>query len=423
MSLVAVDVDAARRDGFSLPNSALQGHGSERSKLVDRIPSIDVLRGVAMIVMALNHAQIYFSIHEAAMPSLMNSDLVFFFTRWVTGFCAPIFVFLAGLAAYLQLVRGKKSKAEQSRFLFTRGLWLVLLELTFINLDWFFAPSTPVLQVFWALGASMMMLSALIWLPLPVIAFISIALIGGHNAFDHVHAASLGHWANLWRLMHETGPLFFAGKPFALVAYPLIPWNGIMALGFCFGPIMVLPAARRIPITALCGVFSSLLFFGLRGLHLYGDPTLWNSSTDLANSLKSFLNVSHNPVSLQFCAMSLGVSLLLLAGFDSLLTSGRALWLRRSVEVYGRVPLIYYMLHIFVLHLLTILVSAATGHDWHLYVTPLLDRRSKIPAGYGFHLPVLYMIWIAVVASLFLPISVYARYKREHPEKRWLSYL
>lgn len=404
-------------------DAASQSRPGKAIKPAERVSSIDVLRGFAMILMALNHTQIFFFSGERAMPLLADSNLPLFFTRWTPGFCAPVFVFLAGVAAYLQLTRGK-TKAELSSFLFTRGLWLILLEVTLIGFGFFFTFTLPILQVFWALGISMVMLAALVRLPMPVVAAVGVAFVVGHNAFDHVHAASLGAWADLWRLFHETGPVFFAGHPIAFVAYPAIPWNGLMILGFCFGPIVTLPFARRIRITAVSGACLLVLFLALRGLHAYGDPTLWNSSVDGATSLKSFLNVSHNPVSLQFCAMSIGASLLSLSGLDSLLTAGRSTWLRKYVEVYGRVPLFYYLLHIYVLHVLSILVCAWMGHDWHVLTAPLAQRmKMRLPPGYGFSLPTVYLIWIAVVAALYWPSRQYARYKRAHPEKAWLSYL
>jgi len=395
----------------------------ETVKPLDRIPSVDVLRGLAMILMALNHAQIFFFAGERAMPLLPNSDLFLFFTRWTPGFCAPAFVFLAGVAAYLQLTRGK-TKAELSRFLFTRGLWLILLEVTTISFGVFFAFSIPVWQVFWALGISMVILAGLVRFPMPFIAAVGIAFVAGHNAFDHVHAASLGKWATLWRLLHETGPISFAGKPIGYVAYPAIPWNGLMILGFCFGRTLSLPPPRRIRFAMVSGLCSLTLFLVLRGLHAYGDPTTWTYSADLATNLKNFLNVSHNPVSLQFCLMSLGVILLSLAWLDFLLTAGKASWLRRYVEVYGRVPLFYYLLHIYVLHAVSILLCALLGHDWHILAAPLAQRmKVRLPEGYGFSLPAVYFIWIAVVTALFWPVRQYAKYKRAHPEKTWLSYL
>jgi uncharacterized membrane protein len=393
------------------------------TKPVDRIPSIDILRGFAMILMALNHAQIFLFSGENRVPPLADSDLFLFFTRWTPGLCAPVFVFLAGVAAYLKLTRGE-TKAGLSLFLFTRGLWLIFLEVTIINYGVFFAPSIPILQVFWALGISMVMLAGLVRLPMPVIAAAGIAFVFGHNAFDRVHAVSLGVWANFWRLLHETGLILFAGKPVALVVYPAIPWNGLMLLGFCFGKVVTLPASSRIRITATSGASLLILFLVLRGMHAYGDPTQWNSSSGIATGIKSFLGVSHNPVSLQFCTMALGGSLLFLAWLDSSLAAGRSCWLQQCVVVYGRVPLFYYLLHIYVLHALSIILCVLTGHDWHALAAPLPQRmRTHLPAGYGFSLPALYLIWIAVVTGLYWPIRQYSQYKRAHPANKWLSYL
>jgi uncharacterized membrane protein len=395
-------------------------HGATRP--VDRAPSIDVLRGAVMILMALDHTRDFFA-PQLAIGDLSDSPALLYFTRWITHLCAPTFIFLAGLAAYLQLTRGK-TKAELSFFLLTRGLWLILLEVTVNTYGWTFAVSMPVLQVLWAIGISMIMLAGLIWLPLTLIAATGLVLVAGHNVLDHLHADSLGAWANLWHLAHEPGFLVFAGRPVTYILYPTIPWNGVMALGFCFGRIMSLPAGRRIRITALCGTCLFALFAILRGLHAYGDPTVWTNSSGVATSIKVFLNVEKYPPSLQYCAVTLGVSLLFLASVDSLLKSGRASWLRRSVEVYGRVPLVFYIIHIYLIHAVALVLCALTGHDWHRLTMPVLElMRLGPPPGYGFSVPVVYLIWMMIVISLYWPVRRYADYKRTHPEKWWLSYL
>lgn len=412
-----------RESRLSSTHATSRSDAVEAASSSDRISSIDLLRGFAMILMALNHAQIFFFFGENRMPPLVDSGMFLFFTRWTPGLCAPVFVFLAGVAANLQLRRGK-TKAGLSLFLFTRGIWLILLEVTIISFGVFFAPTIPMLQVFWALGISMVMLAGLVRLPMPIVGAVGIAFVFGHNAFDHMHAASLGVWANSWHLFHETGLILFAGRPIALVAYPAIPWNGLMILGFCFGQVVILPPARRIRITAISGAFLLILFLVLRGMRAYGDPTQWNTANNIAIGIKSFLNVSHNPVSLQYCAMALGVSLLFLAWLDSLLAAGRSSWLRKYVEIYGRVPLFYYLLHIYVIHVLSIILCMSTGHDWHALIAPLPERmKTRLPAGYGFSLPVVYLIWISVVVALYWPILRYAKYKRAHPENKWLSYL
>ena len=388
-----------------------------------RLPFVDVLRGMAMIVMALDHTRIFFWGQEAGSRALATSDLSSFFTRWIPGFCAPIFVSLAGVAAYLQLTQGK-SKADLSRFLLKRGVWLILLEATVINFGWFLVPTLPVCEVFWAIGISMVMLAPLIRLPIPIIAAVAVAFVAGHNMFDHIHLGSSERWGNLWHLLHEQGFLVFGGKPIAFVVYPAIPWNGVMALGFCFGKILTLPARRRVRATAVCGALLLVLFIVLRGLNGYGDPAIWRSSPHVASRIKSFLSVTHNPVSLQFCAMSLGVTLLLLAGLDSLLTSNHVSWLHKFIGVYGRAPLIYYLLHIYAIHAATIVLCSITGHDWHGLVAPLLERmKAPLPAGYGVNLPIVYLIWIGIVISLYWPVERYAEYKHRHPGNIWLSYL
>jgi uncharacterized membrane protein len=405
-------IRALRRSNLDMRQAEQLVGSFEARKPLSRIPSIDVLRGGAMILMALDHTRDYFAPQLLMTDDLSRASTALYFTRWITHLCAPTFIFLAGLSVYLQLARGK-TKAELSFFLITRGLWLIWLEMTVNTYGWQFSLSMPSLQVLWAIGISMVMLAGLIWLPLPAIAVTGLAFIAGHNAFDHVHASSLGPWANIWHLVHEPGFLVVAGKPVIYVIYPAIPWNGVMALGFCFGRVMALPDAWRAKFTVVCGANLLVLFAILRSLHGYGDSTSWTSSSGVAVAIKGFFNVEKYPPSLQYCAVTLGLSLLLLAWFDSLLGSGKALWLRKSVEVYGRVPMAYYLVHIYVIHSVTFVLTALMGYGWH---------ASGLPQGYGFSLPAVYLIWMTIVISLYWPMRYYADYKHAHPEKRWLSY-
>lgn len=397
---------------------------SDRVKSNSRIPSLDVLRGVVMILMALDHTRDFFTNQNIDLMDPSHLSLPYFFTRWITHLCAPTFVFLAGVGAYMQLARGQ-SKGAVSRFLAIRGCWLIFLELTVVYFVWIGMPGVSILQVIWAIGVSMVFLSGLVWLPIPVVAAIGVIFVAGHNALDGIHAASLGHWSGLWMIGHESGFVNFHGRPILYILYPIVPWNGLMALGFCFGRLWISPTAQRIRWSAGLGAGFVALFSILRAFHGYGDPNTWTSQHGIAPAITTFLNVEKYPPSLQYICITMGLSLLLLAWFESLISSGRAPWLRSTAEVYGRVPLAYYVLHVGLIHLLTIITCALTGHDWHRFTTPLPYGSVALgtPQGYGFSLPIIYLIWIGIVASLYWPMKRYANYKRTHPENKWLSYL
>jgi uncharacterized membrane protein len=408
--------------GFGHQDSA---EGSEPVEArTARLPSIDVLRGFVMILMALDHTRDFFTNQSISLSDASHLTLPYFFTRWITHLCAPTFVFLAGLSAYLQLARGK-AKAELSLFLFKRGCWLVFLQLTIVYFVLIGPPGISILQIIGAIGLSMIVLAGLVWLPLPAIAAVGLIIVAGHNSFDHVHAVSLGRWAALWKIAHERGFVSFHNRIILSVVYPFVPWSGVMALGYSFGRLWLSPVRQRIRVSACLGVLSIAIFVLLRAFHGYGDPNTWTSQHGIVPAITTFLNVEKYPPSLQYVSIMMGICLLLLACFDSLLSSNRISWTRSSLEVYGRVPLVYYIVHLALIHLLAIITCACTGHDWRRFTTPLPHGSFIVgtPPGYGFGLGGVYLIWIAIIASLYWPMKQYADYKRQHPEKTWLSYL
>jgi uncharacterized membrane protein len=262
-------------------------------------------------------------------------------------------------------------------------------------------------------------------LPLSAVTAIGLALVAGHNAFDTVHADHLEHWSALWKIVHERGIISLQGRPILSVVYPFAPWSGLMMLGYSFGRLWILPPRDRTRWTGWLGLSSIVMFILLRSLHGYGDPNTWTNYGFTERTITTFLNVEKYPPSLQFVAITIGIVLLLLASIDALLSSGHTPWLRTTLEVYGRIPLAYYVMHLALIHFLAIVTCAVTGHDWHRFTTPL-PYGSFIagpPQGYGFSLPVVYVVWICIVLALYRPMKLYADYKRAHPEKTWLRYL
>jgi uncharacterized membrane protein len=308
-----------------------------------------------MIIMALDHVRDF--IHHGAVTfqptDLTRTTPILFFTRWVTHICAPTFVFTAGLAAFFWWQRGK-TKGQLSTFLLTRGFWLVVLELTVMRLAYNFSLSQEypfLLLVLWVLGLSMMALALLVWLPVPVLATLSVATIVLHNVLDSVTAAQMGSAAPVWNLLHQVGAFPFAGGLF-IVGYPLVPWFAVMSLGFCCGRIFQMQPQRRRRYLWSIGAAATLAFVVLRALNGYGDPSEWSAQKSTTFTLLSFLNTSKYPPSLIFLLMTLGPALLFIAWFD------RREWkVSNPLIVFGRTPLFYFVLHFFAAHLAAVILS------------------------------------------------------------------
>ncbi len=377
-----------------------------------RIESIDIVRGLIMAIMALDHTRDFFMPQNFNPTDLTKASTALFLTRFVTHFCAPTFVFLAGTGAFLSFSRGK-TKAEASRFLFTRGLWLILLELTIIqfgwavNIDYHFI----FVQVIWALGVSMVVLSGLIFLPRAVIAAFGLILIFGHNALDGIKPSSFAYPMNsIWTILHVQGIAKLGEHSQAFILYPLIPWIGVMALGYVFGGIFKMDAAKRQPILIGIGLSSWLLFIVLRYFNIYGDPDNWVDQGVWHRTVLSFVNVQKYPPSLDYLLITLGMCNLLLAAFEY-----ASNWFTRIMLVFGRVPLFYYILHLYLLHLMGIITYlAVTGH------APSANTPGQ--ASPSAPLYVVYLIWLAAVTLLYFPCRWYMKYKMTH-KQWWLSYL
>jgi uncharacterized membrane protein len=379
-----------------------------------RLDSIDLLRGLVMVLMVLDHTRDFFS--AGGFNPRDVHDPALFLTRWVTHFCAPVFVFLAGISAFLYGVRGRTAR-EVSWFLFTRGLWLVLLEVTIVRFAWTFSlfPDVVVLQVIWAIGISMVVLSGLIHLPGWAIGAIGIGMIAGHNLLDGIQAERLSQIGWLWHILHQPAFLHPTSDVSVLALYPLIPWIGVMAAGYALGPVMLLePAARRRWLLRL-GVALTLGFVLLRAANVYGDPAPWVVHDHIRATVLSFVNAEKYPPSALYLAMTLGPALIAMAAFES--AKGK---LARFLVLFGRVPLFYYVAHLLLLHTMAVVFAAAAHGDvaWLFGGLPI-EAKSE---GYGLGLPGVYLVWMIVVALLYLPCRWFAEVKRRRSDG-WLSYL
>ena len=390
-----------------------------------RIESIDILRGIVMVIMALDHVRDFFHIHANTDDPLNIATTTpgLFFTRWVTHFCAPIFVFLSGTSIYLQSLR--KTKKELSAFLFKRGLWLIVAEVLIITLVISFNPfyNFVLLQVIWAIGISMIILSGLIHLPFKLIVFLGLLIVLGHNLLDIPESApgfKAGFW---WDLLHHG---FFAVYPFApnhvvAIMYPFIPWLGLMMLGYCTGIFFTqkYTAGQRRKILAGIGITAMFLFTVVRFINVYGDPFAWQTQESTLLTFLSFIKVHKYPPSLLYMCITIGPALLFLAFAENVHNR-----FTNIMRIYGRTAFFYYIIHWFVMHTLCMICFFTRGHSMQDAISAMqnLPFMFLIP-GEGFSLPVVYLIWIAVVAFMYPLCKWYDSYKTNHKEKWWLSYL
>lgn len=383
-----------------------------------RVESIDLLRGIVMIIMALDHVRNYFH-HDAFVynpTDLTQTNGFLFFTRFITHYCAPVFVFLAGISAYLYGI--KRSKEELGWYLFTRGLWLVFAELFIIVLGRSFNPSYPYfnLQVIWAIGISMIVLSVMIYMRRSLILVTGILLIAAHNLLDIVHVP--GNF--LWSLLHEPGD-FVAGHFSIFVQYPLIPWIGIISIGYYFGSLYtpVFNPGKRKTILLSVGIGAIALFIILRSANFYGDAAHWSIQKNAVFSLLSFLNVTKYPPSLLYILVTLGPALIFLALAEKPMNA-----FTDKIAVFGRVPFFYYVIHIYLIHVFAMIGARLSGYNWSDMI--LTNRVNRVPElkSYGFNLLTVYLVWIALVLFLYPCCKWFDRYKRTHQvTRRWLSYL
>lgn len=385
-----------------------------------RVGSIDLLRGVVMIIMTLDHVRDYF--HRDAFlydpTNLEQTSVPIFFTRWITHFCAPIFMLLAGVGAHLY--GAKRDKKSLSVFLLTRGLWLIIAEVLIVTLGWTFNPAYPVLilQVIWAFGVSMIVLAALIHLPLNAILIIGIVLAGAHNLLDGVKMPGNDAASIFWAFLHEQR--FFSGERFSFfTGYPLIPWIGLIAIGYWFGSLYRsnVDPARRKKILLAVGLGAVALFIIVRLINVYGDPRPWAVQRNGVFTLLSFINVTKYPPSLLYSLITIGPALIFLA-----LTENTSNAFTRFTAVFGRVPMFFYLVHIYFIHGLAIFGALLAGYQASDMVVSTWISAEPGLRGYGYSLTVVYIIWIATILILYPLCKWFDRYKRSHPEQAWLSY-
>jgi uncharacterized membrane protein len=393
----------------------------------NRIESIDVLRGIVMIIMALDHVRDYFHVtaNTADPLNIEQYNIPLFATRWITHFCAPIFVFLSGTSIYLQSLR--KTNKQLAVFVIKRGVWLIVAEWTLIAFAWTFNPFFNIFpfQVIWAIGISMVLLGVLLLLntPYKILVAIGFIIVLGHNALDFIEN-SKGFVANFWWDIFHTGvfKLYTLGNNrVAMLVYPFVPWLGIMLLGFGLGKLFEskVDASLRKKTLTLIGITLLIAFVILRYINIYGNPTSWEKYPTTIQSFLSFINVTKYPPSLLYSCITIGMGLLVLAYIEKVNNAFTAI-----AKTFGRTAFFYYILHLYLIHIVAVVFYFLHGNTWadvwnigrnfpFLFVVP----------GKGENLLVVYLLWIAIVIALYPLCKWYDGYKTKHKEKWWLSYL
>jgi len=383
-----------------------------------RIESIDLLKGLVMIIMALDHVRDYF--HYSAFffdpTDPIKTTLPIYFTRFITNFCAPAFSFLAGLSAFM--VGKRKSKNELSQFLIKRGLWLIFAEIVILSFAWQFDSNFSLLglQVIWVLGISMIFLAGLIHLPLNYLLVFSCVCIFGHNLLDTVHFDG----SMLWSFIHEQQFFPNIANRTIVFAYPILPWFAVMSLGYYFGSFYdsSIEPQRRKKIFNTIGISAWILLLILRFTNIYGNLLPREDYGNFSQNLISFLNLTKYPPSLSFLLLTLGATLLFLANTEKL--KGRIV---DFFCVFGRVPFFYYIIHVYLIHLFALIAAQVTGFGWKTMILKTPVWFSPDLKGYGFSLPIVYLVWIGVIVILYPICKKFDRYKQGNKDKWWLSYL
>ncbi|WP_339610966.1 heparan-alpha-glucosaminide N-acetyltransferase domain-containing protein [uncultured Planktosalinus sp.] len=384
-----------------------------------RIQSIDFLKGFVIVLMALDHVRVYF--HKDYFyfdpTDIDQTNFWIFFTRFITHFCAPVFVFLAGTSAFF--VEQKIGKNAVSKWLLKRGLWLIFVEIIIISFGWRFQFNfnAIVFQVIWLLGASMLFLALFIHFPKKLMIPLCLLVIFGHNVFDGFTGGQLG---DFWNLLHIRGPIPLTESSNIINAYPLIPWIFVMPLGYYLGDLYKsgFDTAKRHRLLLGIGFSAIVLFFVLRFANVYGDLVPWTTYEDFSKTVLSFFNVTKYPPSLLFLLITLGPSLIVLSLAEKL--KGK---LFDVMVLFGKVPMFFYIIHIYWIHLLAVLAVYLTGYDPKLMIIDVWIGFVTELQGYGFSLSVVYLIWLFVVVSLYPVCKWYWNFKKNNRQYGWLSYL
>ena len=397
---------------------------NQQSKSGVRVASVDALRGAVMIIMALDHVRDFFhsSAAQFSPTDLTQTTPILFFTRWITHYCLPVFMFAAGMGGFFYQQRHTRS--ELSRFLWTRGLWFIVLELTVMQFAYNFNLSFRyliLLLILWIFGICMVAMAGLIYLPVRALAALSVAVILLHNCLDSIPAARFGAVAWIWNFLHQPGVLIIWGKP-VLVTYTFLPWIAVMAAGYCFAQTFQLEAETRHRIMVRTGMALTFAFVALRAVNIYADPAPWAHQKSIMFTLLSFLNCTKYPGSLDFLLMTLGPALLVLAYLER-----RTFKAANPLIVFGRVPMFYFVLHFYLIHLLAV-VAAWIRYGtaaFHFMFNPLPSMggpQALFPPHFGYSLWVVYAVWILVLVLLYPVCRWFAQIKATR-RNWWLSYL
>jgi uncharacterized membrane protein len=379
-----------------------------------RMESVDILRGAVMILMALDHTRDFLGVTNLNPTAPAQTTIPLFLTRWITHFCAPVFFLLTGTGAYLSLRR--RSKRQLSRFLFTRGGWLIFLEWTLfrcLGFQFNFDYHVTLLNVLWALGWAMIVLSLLVRIPLSVTTALGLIMIAGHNLLDSIQSSN-----PVWSILHSPNFILKTPQHSVFVAYPLIPWVGVTAVGYSLGRIYAWTGQRRRTFLLRVGLGLTAAFVILRSINGYGDPTPWSMQKSALFTALSFLNTNKYPPSLLFLLMTLGPALVFLGAME-----GRTPRLLRPVLVFGKVPMFYFLLHIPLIHLIAVVLCYARyGHVHWMFESPTISQFPiTLPPGWGFSLPIVYLFWACVVIALYPLCQWFAAVKQRRSDA-WLSY-
>jgi uncharacterized membrane protein len=393
----------------------MQSSATASLKSLSRLESVDFLRGVIMILMALDHTRDFLGNPAVSPVILEQTTVALFFTRWFTHFCAPVFFLLTGTGAYLSL--HKRSINSLSRFLFTRGLWLIFLEVTIfrcLGFQFNFDYHVTLLNVLWALGWAMMVLSALVYLRPSMVTTIGVVVIVTSNLLDRVSSTN-----PVWTILHSPNFLISNPRHTVFVAYVLIPWVGVTAAGYGLGQIFSWPAERRRTFLPRLGLALTAAFIILRSINIYGDPSRWSVQKSAAFTLLSFLNTSKYPPSLLFLLMTLGPALIVLCLVDR----GTPQFLRPAL-IFGKVPMFYFLLHIPLIHMIAVAACYFRYGSAHwMFESPDIGNFPYTsPPSWGFSLSVVYLFWISVVVVLYPACRWFAAVKQRRSDP-WLSYL
>jgi uncharacterized membrane protein len=386
-----------------------------------RLQAIDALRGLIMILMALDHVRDFFGDSAASPTNMATTTAALFMTRWITHFCAPVFSLLTGVVAFLWYSRGR-TKSALTRFLLARGAWLIFLELTITRcFGWAFNFDYRITLggVLWILGWSMIVLAIAVWLPMSLLTGVALLTIAGHNLLDAIQPQAFGNFAWLWQMLHSPGIIAIAPGHTFFTAYVLIPWFAVMMAGFSLGQVYLWEAVRRKKFLIRFGLALTALFILVRGINHYGDPLHWATQKSALFTVFSFMNSTKYPPSLDYLLMTLGPALIFLGVID-----GAKFDPRRPLIVFGQVPLFYYILHIPLMHLAAVAISYIRYGDahWFFTSTSIADFPSQTPPGWAFSLGGVYVVWIALVIVLYPLCRWYGEVKRRRGSP-WLTYI